>query len=245
MTKLLSIKNLYKNYNNLNESTNAVDNISFDIYENDFISLIGPSGCGKSTILSIIGKLDDKSYGDIVYKDGINISYMFQEDALFPWKTVLDNCLLPLKINNSINEENKSYVINLLKKYGLYEFINSYPNELSGGMRQRVALIRTLASKPDLLLLDEPFSSLDSQIKIQVSNDIYRIIKDENKTVLMVTHDIGEAISMSNKIILLTNRPARIKNTYDINLQGNTPNDKRTDKNFINIYNTIRDDFNG
>lgn len=139
MNKLLSIKNLTKNYNNLKESINAVDNISFDVYENDFISLIGPSGCGKSTILSIIGRLDNKSYGDIVYKDDINISYMFQEDALFPWKTVLDNCLLPLKINNKLNKENNNYVINLLKKYGLYDFINSYPNELSGGMRQRVA----------------------------------------------------------------------------------------------------------
>lgn len=245
MNKLLSIKNLYKNYNNQKESINAVDNISFDVYENDFISLIGPSGCGKSTILSIIGKLDNKSYGDIVYKDDITISYMFQEDALFPWKTVLENCVLPLKINNSINEENKNYVINLLKKYELYDFINSYPNELSGGMRQRVALIRTLASKPDILLLDEPFSSLDSQIKMQVSNDIYKMIKDEKKTVIMVTHDIGEAISMSNKIILLTNRPAKVKNIYEINLDGITPNDKRTDKNFINIYNTIRDDFNG
>lgn len=245
MNKLLSIKNLYKNYNNQKESINAVDNISFDVYENDFISLIGPSGCGKSTILSIIGKLDNKSYGDIVYKDDITISYMFQEDALFPWKTVLENCVLPLKINNSINEENKNYVINLLKKYELYDFINSYPNELSGGMRQRVALIRTLASKPDILLLDEPFSSLDSQIKMQVSNDIYKMIKDENKTAIMVTHDIGEAISMSNKIILLTNRPAKVKNIYEINLDGITPNDKRTDKNFINIYNTIRDDFNG
>lgn len=245
MNKLLSIKNLYKNYNNQKESINAVDNISFDVYENDFISLIGPSGCGKSTILSIIGKLDNKSYGDIVYKDDITISYMFQEDALFPWKTVLENCVLPLKINNSINEENKNYVINLLKKYELYDFINSYPNELSGGMRQRVALIRTLASKPDILLLDEPFSSLDSQIKMQVSNDIYKMIKDEKKTAIMVTHDIGEAISMSNKIILLTNRPAKVKNIYEINSDGITPNDKRTDKNFINIYNTIRDDFNG
>ena len=166
MNKLLSIKNLYKNYNNQKESINAVDNISFDVYENDFISLIGPSGCGKSTILSIIGKLDNKSYGDIVYKDDITISYMFQEDALFPWKTVLENCVLPLKINNSINEENKNYVINLLKKYELYDFINSYPNELSGGMRQRVSLIRTLTTKPDLLLLDEPFSALDAQTKL-------------------------------------------------------------------------------
>ena len=245
MKKLLSIKNLYKNYNNQKETVCAVDNISFDVYENDFISLIGPSGCGKSTILSIIGRLDNKSYGNIIYKDKINISYMFQEDALFPWKTVLDNCLLPLKINNKLNNENRNYVINLLKKYGLYDFINSYPNELSGGMRQRVALIRTLASKPDILLLDEPFSSLDSQIKMQVSNDIYKIIKDEKKTAIMVTHDIGEAISMSNKIILLTNRPAKIKNTYNITLEGNLPNIKRTDKNFIDIYNTIRNDFNG
>ena len=245
MNKLLSIKNLYKNYNNQKESVNAVDNISFDVYENDFISLIGPSGCGKSTILSIIGKLDNKSYGEILYKDNITISYMFQEDALFPWKTVLENCLLPLKINNSVNEENKQYVINLLKKYKLYDFINSYPYELSGGMRQRVALIRTLASKPDILLLDEPFSSLDSQIKMQVSNDIYKIIKEEKKTAIMVTHDIGEAIGMSNKIILLSNRPAKIKNTYNITLEGNLPNIKRADKNFINIYNTIRDDFNG
>jgi len=167
--ELLKVKELSKNYLTKKKVICALDNINFDINENEFIVLVGPSGCGKSTILSIIGNLEKKSGGEIKFnKKDIKIGYMFQEDALFPWLTVLDNCMLGLKIQNKVTEENKSYVKSLLKKYGLESFEKSYPKELSGGMRQRVALIRTLALKPDILLLDEPFSALDYQTRILV-----------------------------------------------------------------------------
>ncbi len=245
MQSLLQIKNLSKNYITKNKVTKAVDNISLDINENEFITLIGPSGCGKSTILSIIGNLDEKSSGIIKFKNkDIKVGYMFQEDLLFPWLTVYENTVLGLKIKKELNEENKKYVNDLLKKYGLIEFKNNYPKELSGGMRQRVALIRTLALKPDILLLDEPFSALDYHTRIEISDDVYKIIKKEGKTAIMVTHDIQEAIAMSDKVIVLSKRPAKIKRIYDIVLENKTvPSKNRNDKNFSNYYEKIWKDF--
>ena len=155
MKKILEITNLSKKYHTKKEEIDAIDNISFDIYEGEFVSIVGPSGCGKSTILSILCNLIDKSNGNISILNGYNISYMLQSDSLLPFKTVLDNCLIGLKIKGLDSLENKKYVIKLLNTYGLGEFINKYPNNLSGGMRQRCALIRTLAVKPDILLLDE------------------------------------------------------------------------------------------
>ena len=217
MKKLLSIKELSKNYLTKKQVICAVKDVSFDVNDEDFISIIGPSGCGKSTILSIIGNLEEKSKGKIIFKNNnIKIGYMFQEDALFPWLTVFENCILGLKIKKEDTKENITYVKSLLEKYGLSSFINSYPNELSGGMRQRVALIRTLSLRPDILLLDEAFSKLDYQTRIKVSNDVKRIIKDEGKTAIMVTHDIGEAIKMANKVIVLSKRPSVVKNIYEI-----------------------------
>lgn len=217
MEKLLSIKELSKNYLTKKQVICAVKDVSFDVNDEDFISIIGPSGCGKSTILSIIGNLEEKSKGKIIFKNNnIKIGYMFQEDALFPWLTVFENCILGLKIKKEDTKENITYVKSLLEKYGLSSFINSYPNELSGGMRQRVALIRTLSLRPDILLLDEAFSKLDYQTRIKVSNDVKRIIKDEGKTAIMVTHDIGEAIKMANKVIVLSKRPSIVKNIYEI-----------------------------
>ena len=145
---------------------------------------------------------------------------MLQNDCLFFWRTVLENCLIGLEISGDLNEENKKYVISLLKKYGLEDFMNHYPSSLSGGMKQRVALIRTLATKPNLILLDEPLSALDYQSRLTIGNDIFNIIKNEGKTAIMVTHDISEAISMSNKVIVLSKRPAIIKNIYNINLSN-------------------------
>ena len=217
MEKLLSIKELSKNYLTKKQVICAVKDVSFEVNDEDFISIIGPSGCGKSTILSIIGNLEEKSKGKIIFKNNnIKIGYMFQEDALFPWLTVFENCILGLKIKKEDTKENITYVKSLLEKYGLSSFINSYPNELSGGMRQRVALIRTLSLRPDILLLDEAFSKLDYQTRIKVSNDVKRIIKDEGKTAIMVTHDIGEAIKMANKVIVLSKRPSVVKNIYEI-----------------------------
>ena len=238
---LLKVKELSKNYLTKKKVICALDNINFDINENEFIALVGPSGCGKSTTLSIIGNLEDKSGGEIkVNKKNIKIGYMFQEDALFPWLTVLDNCMLGLKIQNKVTDENKKYVKSLLKKYGLSNFEKSFPKELSGGMRQRVALIRTLALRPDILLLDEPFSALDYQTRITVSDDVFKIIKEEKKTALMVTHDISEACAIASKIIVLSNRPSVVKNIYEINMKNNgLPSENRKDPKFSYYYNLI------
>ena len=165
---------------------------------------------------------------------------MLQDDSLFEWRTILDNCLIGLEINNKLNKETKAYVINLLKTYGLGDFINKYPSNLSGGMRQRVALIRTLAINPDILLLDEPMSKLDYQSRLAISDDIYKIIKKEGKTAIMVTHDISEAISMSDKVIVISKRPGKVKNIYDINLSNkSTPINNRKNKDFNKYFDMI------
>lgn len=245
MDKIISLKDIKKLYHTDKEEIMALNNISFDVYNGEFISIVGPSGCGKSTILSILSNLIDKSDGTININENIKISYMLQKDSLFPWRTILDNCLLGIELNNNLNVENKQLVISLLKKYGLENFITSYPNSLSGGMRQRVALIRTLAVNPDILLLDEPLSALDYQTRLEIGNDIYEIIKNEKKTVIMVTHDIGEAISMSDRVIVFSKRPASIKNIYNINYeQRKTPMENRNSKEFNNYFNLICRDLN-
>ena len=213
---LIEIKNLSKSYFNIKGETKVLDKISFNLYKNDFLGIIGPSGCGKSSILNIISGLDKEYTGKIKKKDSIRIGYMLQEDALFSWLTIYENTILGLKIKKELSQDNILYVNNLLKKYNLYDFKDKYPHELSGGMKQRVSLIRTLAIKPDVLLLDEPFSALDYQTKINVSNDVFNIIKNENKTIILVTHDINEAIKFCNKIIVLSKRPSKIKNIYNI-----------------------------
>ena len=234
---ILTIKNLSKIYHTKTSETRAIDDFSFELNNNEFVAIVGPSGCGKSTILNILANLDDKSDGEIIIKDKIKLGYMLQQDALFNWKTVLDNCLLGLEINKM---NNKDYVLKLLNTYGLKDFINSYPNNLSGGMRQRVALIRTLATKPDILLLDEPFSALDYQTRLKVSDDVYNIIKKEKKSAIMVTHDIAEAISMTDKIIVLSKRPSVIKKIIDINLTDkSTPINNRKAKEFAYYYDLI------
>lgn len=239
--KILTIKNLKKNYQDQKSEVKAIDNLTLDIYEKEFISIVGPSGCGKSTILSILSALEEKSGGFIYFNNpNIKVGYMLQNDSLFPWKTILENALLGLEINNNLTQDNKNYVINLLNTYGLSEFINKYPSSLSGGMKQRVALIRTLATKPDILLLDEPMSALDYQSRLLISNDIYRMIKDEGITAIMVTHDLAEAISMSDRVVILSNRPAKIKNIYEIKLKNkDTPINNRKDEYFNKYYEKI------
>lgn len=238
--KILEIKDLRKIYHSKKGETLAVDSFSYSLLKGDFVSIVGPSGCGKSTILSILCDLMPKSSGEIILKDNIKLGYMLQNDCLFPFRTVLENCLLGLEISKSLNEKTKKYVIDLLTKYGLKDFINSYPDSLSGGMKQRVALIRTLATKPDILLLDEPFSALDYQSRLAVSDDVYKIIKNENKSVIMVTHDLSEAISMSDKIIVLSNRPCRIKDIYEVVLsKKSTPIENRKAIEFPYYYDLI------
>ena len=241
LNNILEIKNLTKFYHDINSETLALDNISFSINNKEIISIVGPSGCGKSSILSILAGIINKSSGTIKYnKNNFIIGYMLQQDSLFPWLNIIDNCLLGLKIKHKLNKKNKQKVNNLLKTYGLKDFKYKYPNSLSGGMRQRVALIRTLAIDPDILLLDEPFSALDYQTRLSLSDDLYKIIKKENKTAIIVTHDIAEAISMSDKIIVLTKRPGKIKKIYNIKLNNkSTPTENRKNKDFMKYYNKI------
>ena len=239
MNNILEIKDLRKIYHSLDGEIEAIDNFSFNLKDGEFVGIVGPSGCGKSTILSILCGLEDKSSGNINYLKS-NIGYMLQNDCLFEWRNVLDNCLLGLEIRNELNNKSKDYVMDLIDTYGLSDFKYKYPDSLSGGMRQRVALIRTLATKPDIMLLDEPFSALDYQSRLKISDDIYKILKKEKKSMIMVTHDIAEAISMCDRVIVLSNRPATIKNIYDINLVNkSTPINNRSDKNFSKYYELI------
>ncbi len=237
---ILEVKNLKKIFHDQNKELTAIENINFNIKKNEFISIVGPSGCGKSTILSILAGLQNKSEGKINKKNNLRLGYMLQQDSLFPWKTVYQNALIGLEIKHEINKKTKENISNLLKKYGLDEFKDNYPNSLSGGMRQRVALIRTLAINPDILLLDEPFSALDYQTRLTLSDDLIKIIKNEEKTAIMVTHDIAEAISMSDKVIVLSKRPGKIKKIYNINLDNKkTPTEKRKDNKFMEYYDAI------
>jgi len=240
MNKILKIVDLKKDYYTLQGEITAIENISLELEKGKFLSIVGSSGCGKSTLLNIIAGLDTQTSGTICYEPNLKIGYMLQDDALLPWLTVFQNAILGLKLQNMDTTSNTEYVKKLLTTYGLESFINKYPNELSGGMKQRVALIRTLATKPDLLLLDEPFSALDYQSRLMVSDDVYKIIKNENKTVIMITHDIAEAISLSDTIIVLSKRPAIIKKIYDINLSSkSTPINNRKCPEFAIYYDKI------
>lgn len=238
MYNILNIENLKKIYHTEKEEILAVDNFSLSLNKGEIVAIVGPSGCGKSTILNMIGSLISKSEGTIEFNEEKNISYMLQEDALFPFRTVLKNCLIGLEIKNINNKENIDYVYKLLEKYGLEDFINSYPANLSGGMRQRVALIRTIATHPNLILLDEPFSALDFQSRITLTDDVYKIIKEENISAIMITHNIEEAASMADRVIVLSNRPSVIKNIYETNI-NNIPSENRKEKNFNDLCNLI------
>lgn len=239
MKKILEIKGVCKTYQSQNGEIEALKDISFNVNQGEFISIIGPSGCGKSTLLSIISGLESKTKGDI--KINGEIGYMLQKDNLLEWRTIYKNVLLGLEIQKRNSVENKKYVENLLKKYDLYEFKDKYPMQLSGGMRQRVALIRTLAIRPKVLLLDEAFSALDYQTRLTVTEDIYNILKSEKITALMVTHDISEAISMSDRIVVLTKRPATIKNIYNIDfgIDNRTPLNCRESPKFSQYFNIL------
>ena len=241
MQELLEINNISKTSNTLNGEINAIKSISFDVNNEQFIAIVGSSGCGKSTLLNIISGLLEKTNGTIkFYKENPIIGYMLQEDALLPYLNILDNATLGLSLKKIKTKENIEYTKKLLETYGLKDFIYKYPKELSGGMKQRVALIRTLAIKPDILLLDEPFSALDYQSRLSVSEDVYNIIKKEKKTVIMITHDIAEAISLSDKIIVLSKRPSIVKKIYDIKMENkSTPINNRTCKEFSDYYDKI------
>ncbi len=238
--ELLKIDKLSKNYHTKDSEIVAINDLSFSVYQDEIIAIVGPSGCGKSTLLSILANIDKKTSGNIIKNDNYKTGYMLQTDSLFPWLTVIDNTLIGLEIKKEKNEKNINNTVDLLNKYGLKEFKNSFPKSLSGGMKQRVALIRTLAINPTLILLDEPFSALDYQTRLALSNDMYQIIKNEHKTAILITHDIAEAISMADRVIVLTKRPCKVKNIYEIKLNNKTnPIDNRKDKNFNYYYEKI------
>lgn len=239
MKKVLEIKDICKTYQSENGEIEALKNINFDVKEGEYVSIIGPSGCGKSTLLSIIAGLESKTSGETSI-DG-EIGYMLQKDNLLEWRTIYKNVLLGLEIQKSDTPEKRKYVEELLKKYGLYEFKDKYPAQLSGGMRQRVALIRTLAIRPNILLLDEAFSALDYQTRLMVTEDIFKILKNENITTLMVTHDISEAISMSDRVVVLSHRPATVKKIYDIDfeMENRTPLNCREQPKFSQYFNLM------
>lgn len=237
---ILKVKNLRKTYHTKNNEILAVDNFSFNLEKGEFVAIVGPSGCGKSTILSILCGLDNASSGKIEIDKSLKFGYMLQGDNLFDWRTIYKNCLLGLELENKLTKKNLDYVNNLLDTYGLKDFKKAYPHNLSGGMRQRVSLIRTLATKPDILFLDEPFSALDYQTRLAVSDDVYKIIKKEKKSAIMVTHDLSEAISMADRVIVLTSRPSTIKNIYEIKLTNKgTPIQNRKAKEFAYYYDKI------
>ena len=247
MENILKLENVSKIYQHKNGELVAIDNINLEVSEGEFVSIIGPSGCGKSTILSIIAGLEQKTKGDIFIagekvEDGSSkVGYMLQRDCLLEWRTIFDNVIFGLEIKKIKTKENIKYVEELLKKYGLYEFKDKFPSQLSGGMRQRVALIRTLAIKPKILLLDEAFSALDYQTRIKVTVDIYKILKKENITTIMVTHDITEAISMADRVVVLTKRPGMIKEIYDINfdIENRTPLNSRNLPSFSKYFDLL------
>ena len=245
MNNILEFKNITKNYHTKEGEIKALDNFNLDIKKGEIISLVGPSGCGKSTLLAIISSLD-KDYMGTINKDvNLKMAYMLQSDALLPWLTIYDNAILGLKINHKMTKENLEYVDYLLDLYKLKDFKNNYPKSLSGGMKQRLALIRTLAIKPDILLLDEPFCALDGQSRLLISNDVYQICKKENKTVILVTHNIEEAITFSDRVVVLTERPAKIKRIIEIDMENKTSVlERRKDKLGQKYFDIIWKDLN-
>ena len=217
MSTILDMNHMYKDFYSLDEERQILKDINFSVEEGEILVLLGPSGCGKSTILNIISGLLEPTQGS-VDTHGKKIGYMFQKDHLFEWRTIMKNITLGLEIQHKLTNEAQEEIKRLLEIYDLWDFRNNFPRELSGGMKQRVALIRTLALNPDILLLDESFSGLDYQTRLIVTDDIYKIIKNENKTAILVTHDISEAISLADTVAVLSHRPTTIQSVHKITL---------------------------
>lgn len=247
MIPKLEVSHLCYSYHTMEGETEALSDLSFQVQTGEFLAVVGPSGCGKSTLLSLICGLLKPDSGRIlldgqpVLEGDTRIGYMLQKDHLFEWRTIRSNACLGLEIQKKMDPDHEKKVEELLKAYGLGNFAEARPSELSGGMRQRAALIRTLVLEPDILLLDEPFSALDYQTRLEVSDDIFRIIKEQEKTALLVTHDISEAIAMGEQVIVLSSRPAGIKNVFDIHLSVDkrTPFSSRTAPEFSAYFHQI------
>ncbi|CFX50407.1 conserved protein of unknown function [Candidatus Filomicrobium marinum] len=241
----LSIRNIKKSFPGKGGAIPVLDGLTFDIYERDFVSIIGPSGCGKTTVFNVIAGLLDADSGALVYRgdevDSLRgrIGYMMQKDLLFPWRTVLENVLLGLKVRGVADNEAIDTAREYLSTFGLSGFEKAYPKTLSGGMRQRVALIRTLIMDPDILLLDEPFSALDYQTRLYLEGVLMEAVETFNKTVILVTHDIDEAVALSRRVVALSGRPTHVKNVHTIEIERSTPIEARSDRRFSEYFHTL------
>ncbi len=243
MKEVLRFENVSMHYHNKQGETLALKNVNFSVNEGEFVAIIGPSGCGKTTILSLAAGLLTPTKGKI-HNSQISFGYMLQKDELFPWRTIEKNIFLPLEIKNTNTAEYRSRAIALAEKYGLKQFLKNYPSSLSGGMRQRAALIRTLSVNPDFLLLDEPFSALDYQTRLSVCDDVYTIIRNEKKTALLITHDISEAISVADKIFVLSHRPASVIAEHHLSFTENEPLKRRENKEFSRWFELLWKELN-
>ena len=252
MDQVLELKNIHYTYHTLDGETPALTDISFCLNKGEFVSIVGPSGCGKSTLLSLIAGLIEpekgliKINGKYLRESTTNVGYMLQHDELFEWRTIYNNVILGLEVQHMLTARTKAKAHDLLDMYGLKKFENSRPSELSGGMRQRAALIRTLVLEPDLLLLDEPFSALDYQTRLNVGDDIGQIIRKEEKSAILVTHDLSEAISLADRVIILSKRPAVMKQTIPLifDLEQDTPLNRRNAPEFKTYFNLIWKELN-
>ncbi len=252
MTPILELKNIHYSYHTLDGETKALSDISFSLAKGEFTAVVGPSGCGKSTLLSLIDGLFRPESGELLLggesltENSEKIGYMLQHDHLFEWRTIYRNILLGAEITGRLTPEIKQRASRMLEQYGLKQFARSKPSELSGGMRQRAALIRTLLLEPELLLLDEPFSALDYQTRLTVSDDIGQIIRRTGKTALLVTHDLSEAVSLSDRVIVLTKRPASIARIVPItfSIENDTPLNRRNAPEFKTYFNELWKELN-
>ncbi len=243
MKEVLRFDNVSMHYHSKQGETVALENVNFSVGEGEFVSIIGPSGCGKTTMLSLAAGLLSPTKGKVV-SQGVSFGYMLQKDELFPWRTIEKNIFLPLEIKRSDTPKHRERALLLAEKYGLKQFLKNYPSSLSGGMRQRAALIRTLAVDPDVLLLDEPFSALDYQTRLSVCDDVYKIIRNEKKTALLITHDISEAISVADKIFVLSKRPARVIAEHPISFPETEPLKRRENKEFSKWFELLWKELN-
>ncbi len=247
MNQIISIRDAALTYQARNGEVEALRRVSFDVAGGEFVSIVGPSGCGKSTLLGVLAGLETLDGGTVtlcgapVSGAGGHVGFMPQRDQLFEWRTIRDNVLLGLEIRHALTRENRERAERLLETYGLAAFANRRPSQLSGGMRQRAALIRTLAVNPDILLLDEAFSALDYQTRLEVTEDVYRIIRQEQVTALMVTHDIPESICMGDRVLILSARPAVIREQLPIrfSLPERTPIACRSQPEFARYFDHI------
>ena len=239
MDNIVEAKNISLSYHELSGETLAVDELSFDIQRGEFVAIVGPSGCGKTSLLSMLAGLIQPSSGTLTTDQSAPIGYMLQTDNLLDWRTVEANTLLGLEVKKQLNTQTRAHAVALLEKYGLKSFRQSYPRQLSGGMRQKVALIRTLAVSPDLLLLDEPFSALDYQTRLKLADEVHDIIRKEGKTAVLVTHDISEAISMSDRVLIFSARPAKVIREYVLGFDEPTPLARRSNVAFKNYFDKI------